>query len=276
MNVLLSDRQVRKKLEEIIMRDHWKIRGMMLGAAAAIVLLTGAAVGSASYRAHQLSMMETEYGSWHVGFLDVNFLFEENQLRNDQVESVVSFDNIGYARLEGGKNPNKPYLFIAGFHEDTYDLLSIKLLSGRLPKSSREVLVPSHLASDGGVELAPGDTLTLTIGLRELGDGLLDQNDPYKPVCEMLSVIEEITYTVVGVYQRPSFERETSPGYTLITAADDSIFVENYSVFVTLAEPNQAVTYAEGAATGQYYILNDRQLPYLKVSDTWSDAEEKA
>lgn len=256
------------------MSGHWKIRVIMIGVAAAVVLLTGAAIGSASLRTNPVGMAETGYGGWHVGFLDVNFLFEDNQLGDELVESVVSFDNIGYARLEGGKNPDKPYLFLAGFHEDTYDMLSIELLSGRLPENSREVLIPSHLASDGGIELALDDTLKLTVGLRELGDGLLDQNDPYKPACEMLSVIEENTYTVVGIYKRPSFERETSPGYTLITSADHSIFVENYSVFVTLADPDQAVSYAEGAATGPYYILNDKRLPCLKVSDSWSDTAD--
>ena len=36
-----------------------------------------------------------------------------------RVTDVVSFDNVGYATLSYIKDTNKPYLFIAGFNEET-------------------------------------------------------------------------------------------------------------------------------------------------------------
>lgn len=51
-----------------------------------------------------------KYGGWHVEFLDVNSSFVQKQIGNDKVANTATFENIGYAKLDGNKNPNKPYL----------------------------------------------------------------------------------------------------------------------------------------------------------------------
>lgn len=127
-----------------------------------------------------------KYGDWHVGFMDVDSSFVQEQAKDSRVFNTATFENIGYAALDGGKNPDKPYLFIAGFHQATFDALPVRLISGRLPENSSEILVPSHVSANAGVKISEGDTLTLAAGTRQAGEETLDQHDPYRAGEEVL------------------------------------------------------------------------------------------
>ena len=59
-------------------------------------------------------------GGWHVEFLNVDSSFAQERTLDNGVASTTTFENIGYAKLDGGKNPNKPYLSIAGFSRRIY------------------------------------------------------------------------------------------------------------------------------------------------------------
>ena len=173
-------------------------------------------------------------GDWQVEFLDVNPAFVQARIQDKEVSNTVSFENIGYATLDGVKSPEKPYLFIAGFGKDAFDGLPISLISGRLPENNGEILIPSHVAIKGGVRFAAGDNLTLAVGARQAGEESLGQHDPYRPGEETLVSATEKTYTVVGTYERPGFEEHSAPGYTVITKTDLVNSADSFSIFVTL------------------------------------------
>lgn len=175
-----------------------------------------------------------KYGDWHVAVLDASSSFAREQAKDSQVADTVTFENIGYAKLYGGKNPEKPYLFIAGFNEETFDALPITLLSGRLPENSREVLISGKTTTDGGASYAVGDTLPLVVGERMNGDKKLSQNEPYASGEETFVPQDTRTYTVVGICGTPVFEEDSSPGYTLITRTDGADTADNLSLFITL------------------------------------------
>lgn len=80
----------------------------------------------------------------------------------------------------------------------------------------------------------------------------------------MLSVGEDKTYTVVGIYEKPIFEAADAPGYTLITASDRTVLVESISVFVSLKEVEEVYNYADGTAPGADYAVNSKLLQELK------------
>ena len=208
-----------------------------------------------------------KYGGWHVAFPDSDSSFVQEQVKDSRVTNAAAFENVGYAELTGGQNPDKPYLFIAGFHKETFDTLPLELLSGRLPENSNEIVAPAHVSSNGGVKIAVGDTLTLAVGNRKAGDEPLSQNDPYRAGEEALASLSEKTYKVVGICQRPSFEERSAPGYTMITTADSMEAATSLSVFVTLKNPSRVRMYAENAAAGRAYFLNDEVLRFMGVSD---------
>jgi len=216
-----------------------------------------------------------KYGGWHIGFLDVDSSFVQERSLDDNITDITVFENVGYAALDGGKNPDKPYLFIAGFSQEAFDTLPINLLSGRLPDNSGEILVSAHVEANGGIRYQVGQTLSLDVGSRMAGNESLGQHTAYAAAEEILVPNTRKTYTVVGIFQRPVFEEMSAPGYTLITTqepADNrdnySIFVtrDNYSVFVTLTNPRQVHEFADSTAGTHGYILNDNVLRFLGLS----------
>ncbi|WP_242703805.1 ABC transporter permease [Candidatus Enterococcus moelleringii] len=193
------------------------IIGVILSAA----MITAVATFAISLQNYMVEGSMVKYGDWHVEFLDVDEKFAAARAQDEEAVSTTEFQNLGYATLENGNNPDKPYLFVAGFGQEAFDQLPLKITAGRLPKNSQEVLLPAHLAANGGVNYAIGDTLTLAVGDRIEGNKILGQHDPYLSEGEAVVPTTEKTYRIVGICQRPSFEESTAPGYTLITAATD-------------------------------------------------------
>lgn len=212
-------------------------------------------------------------GDWHVEFFDAPSSFVQERADDQEVVNTAEFSNIGYAVLDGAKTPEKPYVFIAGFNEKTFDTLPINLISGRLPEGSDEILIPAHVASKGGVRLAVGDSLSLMVGIRREGEETLGQHDPYRSGDtsgtgeEILVPEEEKHYTVVGTYERPGFEEHAAPGYTLITREHAAEPGGSFSVFVALKNPRKAKVYADSIAGEGTYILNNDILRFMGASE---------
>lgn len=111
-----------------------------------------------------------------------------------------------------------------------FETMPVHLILGTLPKDSTEIILPEHLTSNGKVNYTLGDTVTLDVGDRTLDGRRLGQDTPVYTYDsetqveimsgEWLENTEPRTYTVVGIYERPTFEDYSAPGYTALTAAD--------------------------------------------------------
>ncbi|MCI8284953.1 MAG: FtsX-like permease family protein [Firmicutes bacterium] len=244
-------------------RTFVTIIGVVLSAA----MITAVATFAVSLQNYMVNGAITRYGNWHVEFVNTTTDFAKKQSENDKVLNVTSFENIGYARLEGGKNLDKPYLFIAGFSQKAFDSLPVNLISGRLPENSSEVLVPVHVESNGGVKYSVGDTITLETGQRKAGNEILSQHDPFKSGEEKFIPTANKTYKVVGICQRPTFEERSAPGYTLITKSDSVDANNNISAFITLKKPSQTHSYLKNFTADNAYVLNDDVLRFLGFSN---------
>lgn len=245
------------------------IIGVVLSAA----MITAVATFGTSLLNFLINGSIAKYGDWNVEFLDVDSSFVQQRIQDNDVETAASFTNIGYAALDGGKSPEKPYLFIAGFNEKAFDSLPIRLISGKLPANSEEILVPAHVAAKSGIRYTVGDTLSLDVGNRMDGNKRLGQHDPYQSGVksgeskEVFVPETERPYTVVGIYERPGFEEHTAPGYTLITKTDTKDQTGSYSLFVTLKNPRKAQAFASNTAGLKAYVFNDYVLRFMGVSD---------
>lgn len=254
-------------------KSHTRTIVTVIGVILSAAMITAVATFGTSLLNFLIDGSIARYGSWHVEFLDVDSSFVEARAHDNGVSSTAAFENIGYATLDGGKSPEKPYLFIAGFNNETFDTLPISLISGRLPENSDEILIPSHVTIKGGVKFKVGDTLSLAVGNRILENKNLGQHDPYQSEeesevgKEVLMPEEEKTYTVVGICERPGFEEHSAPGYTLITKTDTQDQVNSFSMFVTLKNPRQVKAYAISKAQTGTYVFNDYVLRFMGVSD---------
>ncbi len=64
------------------------------------------------------------------------------------------------------------------------------------------------------------------------------------------------TYTVVGICQKPSYEEDYSPGYTIITKADKAHKAESFNFFAKLENPYSVRSYVSlNERTHQFGIL---------------------
>lgn len=234
----------------------------IIGVSLSAALITAVVTFGLSLLDYAAAGAAQKYGDWHVAFLDVDAAFTEARAADPAVADTFTMENIGYAALPGGQNPNKPYLYLTSFNQKTFDALPLTLLSGRMPENSSEVLIPNHVLSNGGVEFAPGDVLPLSLGMRTDGDRTLGQTDAYL-AGETLRAEKKKTYTVVGTYGRPRFEAYEAPGYTVITKTDSKTESVSRSLFVTLSHPRTAYSYAETAAAGHAYITNDEVLRFM-------------
>jgi putative ABC transport system permease protein len=235
--------------------------GVILSAA----MITAVATLAISLQAYMIKGAAAKYGEWHIEMPDIDSAFMLNQQRDSRVKETVSLQNIGYSPLEGGQNPEKPYLFITGWSEKAFHTLPLKLLSGRFPQNSGEIILPAHLASNGGVKYTVGDTLTLSVGNRMNGTQKLSQHDPYNNQTESFVPAGVKTYTIVGICQRPGIEEFSAPGYTLITT-EDTAASDSLTLFITLKNPYQVHAYAKSIADQSSYVLNDDVLRFMGLS----------
>ena len=213
-------------------------------------------------------------GDWHGSAEDMSLETYEMIKNESKVSNHVFAQQLGYAKIEGCINENKPYLFVLGASEGFSDMMPVHITSGKYPTSSSEILIPDHLYENGGVELNIGDTIELALGKRMLDGYSMGQYTPYYvydennetiPSGEKLVVEETRSYTVVGFYERPSFENFTAPGYTALTIADkDTNPQYNYSVWFKMNKAKEVYSFIEdNQLTGR---TNSSVLRYSGIS----------
>lgn len=228
-----------------------------------------------------------ENGSWHGMFQNISFEKGEEIAQDDGVADTVYTQYIGYAKMEASKNDFKPYLYVIGGNDETFDTLPIHLTEGKLPKNDAEIILPNHLENNGGVSYKLNDVLLLPLGDR-MSDGYkLFQNNPitgeYDDKGNIIVSDDETLetntlkqYTIVGFYERPSFENFTAPGYTAITFSDLSDKSALYDVYYTMKNPQDVMGFSDN-----YYFkdglggsTNNEVLMYQGVSqyDTYSSS----
>lgn len=189
-------------------------------------------------------------GDWHGSALNVKFRTYKDIWNTGEVSEAVYGQQIGYAVVEECQNEYKPYLFVLGASEDFKETMPVHITSGEYPTASDEILLPEHLAHNGGVKYEIGDTLALELGDRMSEGYALGQNNPYlheeESVGEELAVRETREYTVVGFYERPSFEEYSAPGYTAITIADkETNYPYLYNVWFKMEKAKEVYAFME-------------------------------
>ena len=243
----------------------------IIGVVLSTVMITGVTTFGVSLLDYMARGAIQKYGGWSAAFLNVDDSFVQERSKDKEVTDTVTFENIGYAEAKNGTDPGRPYLFIAGFQEETFQALPITLLSGRLPEHDGEVLVSGSAMKECGISGKTGSTLELFVGSRMRGEQELSQADPYEAGAETFLPRKEKTYTVVGICRTPVFENEESPGCTLITKTDAEAGYNPLTLFVTLDQMRKVYSYTDQVKAGYPCILNYDVLRIMGISDRPSD-----
>ena len=207
----------------------------IIGIVLSMALVTAVVQGAYSGIQFLVRSEEARVGALHGYYYDLTAEEAEQARQAANVKSFAVWRTVGWADI-GSQNEYKPYLLIRSVSDNFTDLTAVHLTNGRMPENAGEILLPDHLATDGGVLYRVGDTLTLTVGRRMLDGYELNEGNPFDPLMpEELADTAERTYTVVGTYQRFDLLLEdfSCPGYTALTGWDDTA-AGGESVFFTV------------------------------------------
>lgn len=173
-------------------------------------------------------------GDFHTAFYNVPTSDIDKFINNRNIEKLNITEGIGYAKIDS-KNEDKPYAYLKGFTKDALNNLSVRLVKGRLPENTNEIVIPTHLKTNGRLDLKLNDSITLEVGKRidSKGDEL-NQSDKYQNTAgEQLVEMQTKTYKIVGIIERPAtnIEYYTAPGYTFITYIDSKNLSGNVDIY---------------------------------------------
>lgn len=277
MNVLAK--VTRKNLLKNKVRTAVTIIGVILS----VAMITAVTTMVATLRGYIVDSTVADVGDWYFCVKGVSGELEQELRQDSRVERIGRMQTLGYAPLAGGQNEYKPYLYVTAWDNDMFDTLPVYLTAGRMPENGREILIPEHVATNGGVAYSLGDTLTLQLGYREWegqrlwqwsgyygdsSDVLMDgtagtlADTSFEP--EHLVPVQTCTFTVVGFYERLSMSGDveylSSPGYTVITRTGGTNQVLLTDLFVR--------TYKAGDATAiQLPLQEEGMLSDLEPED---------
>lgn len=173
-------------------------------------------------------------GDFHTAFYNVPTSDIDKFINNRNIEKLNITEGLGYAKIDS-KNEDKPYAYLKGFTKDALNNLSVRLVKGRLPENTNEIVIPTHLKTNGRLDLKLNDSITLEVGKRIDSKGSeLSQSDKYQNTDgEYLVETQTKTYKIVGIIERPAtnIEYYTAPGYTFITYIDSKNLSGNVDIY---------------------------------------------
>ena len=205
----------------------------IIGIMLSVALITAVATMYASGLKSLIVYEKYVKGDFHVEFMDVPSDDVKTIKNNNGVENVYLTQEIGYAPLKDSKNSGKPYAYVMGFDKGALENLSIRLTSGRLPQNEDEIIIPTHLKTNGRMDIENNKEITLEVGERVSDTYKLNQNVGYDADNEKIINTKQKTYKIVGVYERSAtnIEPYIAPGYTFISYIDDNNFTGNVNVY---------------------------------------------
>ncbi len=226
------------------------IIGIMLSTA----LICAVTTSVSSFQNFLLQNYIDSTGNWHGAVEGESADIYKKLRTSEEIEEAFYARRVGYAEI-GSQNEFKPYLYITSVSSSFLDNMPVYLTEGALPSNHKEILLPDHLAQNGGMTYAVGDTLTLEIGKRTQDGAMLWQRRPNYLADETgrAEVSDEIltntytqSYTVVGFYERPQFEPITAPGYTAITVTTSGLPQDAlYDIYFRMNEPKELYDFVE-------------------------------
>lgn len=207
----------------------------IIGIILSVALFTAVAEGAYSGRQYLVDVTVAENGAYH-GWLDhVNPDKLEQLRQRPELEQTAELEDLGWALVGDTEHQQAyPYLHIVSMSEGFSDLVTVRLLEGRMPENEHELLISDMTEASTGIKYQVGQLVTVQAGRRvDRAGNTLDEHNPYLFEQEHLTDTEERVYTVVGVYDRFSDDVEgwDMPGSLVLTTGASG---PNYKFFLTM------------------------------------------
>lgn len=203
----------------------------IVGIILATALLSALVTLVSSFQYSMIEYQKQKGGDFHVKFSNVK-MSEFSEFKNNRnIESTFETMGMGFAKLDGCKNEDKPYAYVMATDEAGFERGCFKLIEGRMAKNEDEIVIPRHLKTNGRIDIKVGDEITLDVGKRydSNTEGVIWENSAYEHEAETLTDIVTKHYKVVGIMERPGYGMEdySAAGYTFVTYSDELAAIDN-------------------------------------------------
>lgn len=203
----------------------------IVGIILATALLSALVTLVSSFQYSMIEYQKQKDGDFHVKFSGVK-MSELSEFKNNRnIESTFETMGMGFAKLDGCKNEDKPYAYVMATDEAGFERGCFKLIEGRMAKNEDEIVIPRHLRTNGRIDIKVGDEITLDIGKRydSSTESVIWENIAYEHEEETLTDTVTKQYKVVGIMERPGYGMEdySAAGYTFVTYSDELAAIDN-------------------------------------------------
>lgn len=203
----------------------------IVGIILATALLSALVTLVSSFQYSVIEYQKQKGGDFHVKFSNVK-MSELSEFKNNRnIESTFETMGMGFAKLDGCKNEDKPYAYVMATDEAGFERGCFKLIEGRMAKNEDEIVIPRHLKTNGRIDIKVGDEITLDVGKRydSNTESVISENCAYEHDAETLTDTVTKHYKVVGIMERPGYGMEdySAAGYTFVTYSDELAAIDN-------------------------------------------------
>lgn len=203
----------------------------IVGIILATALLSALVTLVSSFQYSMIEYQKQKGGDFHVKFSNVK-MSELSEFKNNRnIESTFETMGMGFAKLDGCKNEDKPYAYVMATDEAGFERGCFKLIEGRMAKNEDEIVIPRHLKTNGRIDIKVGDEITLDVGKRydSNTESVISENCAYEHDAETLTDTVTKHYKVVGIMERPGYGMEdySAAGYTFVTYSDELAAIDN-------------------------------------------------
>lgn len=203
----------------------------IVGIILATALLSALVTLVSSFQYSMIEYQKQKDGDFHVKFSGVK-MSELSEFKNNRnIESTFETMGMGFAKLDGCKNEDKPYAYVMATDEAGFEKGCFNLIEGRMAKNEDEIVIPRHLKTNGRIDIKVGDEITLDIGKRydSNTESVIWENIAYEHEAETLTDTVTKQYKVVGIMERPGYGMEdySAAGYTFVTYSNELAAIDN-------------------------------------------------
>jgi len=257
----------------------------ILGVTLSSALICGVFLLGVSFQTVMIDHEIFMSGNWHAQFHAVPYGRAKYITNNSAVQTAMLSEPLGVATY-GSHNTVRPYLYVTAHDALSFQNHPIKLISGRFPQATDELLISGVMARDSGLGLKPGSTLQLAFGKRNFSDydGRVKAwgGEEYVALQEGETFTPSVskTYTVVGVMAPLPDETSMPAAFPALTYLDPAQLAaeDRVDISILARDPRSISTTAPDIARGagltvtigpdgqpakESISFNERLLPWL-------------
>ncbi|HHW89282.1 MAG TPA: ABC transporter permease [Clostridiales bacterium] len=168
----------------------------------AVLLMSAIAVLVTSVISSLAAAEINEHGDWHFYVSKAADTQINDVFNTKKVAKYCTASNLGISNIANPIDKDKTSIQLTAVSPSFFEMMPVKLIEGKLPKSENEILVPAHLKNDYKFKVGGYITLNLIKQPKEkdpIGDGLVQTTSFFGLDTEDIGDEERKTYLIVGV-----------------------------------------------------------------------------